>query len=110
MQRDVNQSIQQSDSRIYNPFEFNATLEARGSDGKLLSLIPRDALPPAVAVLVTYYETYARQTYGQFGSGTKFFIFDAGTVRACEKGQLFIPFVGETYTWNTPFPGCLESL
>jgi len=83
-----------------------STLEARGSDGKLLTLIPKDALPPAAASLITYWETQARQSQGQEGSGTKFFIFDAGTVRACEKGELSIPLDGETYTWNTPFPGC----
>jgi hypothetical protein len=87
-------------------FDNISTLEARDSDGKLLTLIPRDALPPAVASLITYWETQARQSKGQVGSGTKYFIFDAGTVRACEKGELSIPLDGVTYTWNTPFPGC----
>lgn len=87
-------------------FDNVSTLEARGADGKLLTLIPKDALPPAAASLITYWETQARQSQGQVGSGTRFFVFDAGTVRACEKGKLFIPLDGETYTWNTPFPGC----
>ena len=91
-------------------FDNISTLEARGADGKLLTLIPRDALPPTAAMLITYWETQAHQTQGQAGSGTKFFVFDAGTVRACEKGELFIPFDDETYTWKTPFPGCPESL
>ena len=87
------------------PFFYDlSTLEARGADRKLLTLIPKDALPPAAASLITYWETQARQSKGQ--QGTKFFIFDAGTVRACEKGELSVPLDGETYTWNTPFPGC----
>jgi hypothetical protein len=36
----------------------------------------------------------------------KQFIFDADTVRPCTKGKLSIPLAGETYFWETPFPGC----
>jgi hypothetical protein len=36
----------------------------------------------------------------------KFFTFDAETVRACEKEKLSVPLAGETYFWETPFPGC----
>jgi hypothetical protein len=46
-----------------------------------------------------------RQTIGQMGQGMHFFAFEGG-VHACEKGQLSIPFAGETYIYDTPIPGC----
>jgi hypothetical protein len=36
----------------------------------------------------------------------EFFTFDAGRAHACAKGAISIPLAGETYTWETPFPGC----
>ena len=53
------------------PFFYDlSTLEARGADGKLLTLIPKDALPPAAASLITYWETQARQSKGQQGTSS----------------------------------------
>jgi hypothetical protein len=56
--------------------------------------------------MITTVEASFRQSSGRLGDGTRFFIFDAGTVRACEKGKISVPYEGETYTWETPFPGC----
>jgi hypothetical protein len=82
------------------------TLEARNADGKSLHPVSRDALQPAAAGVLTTFETAVRQQMGRIGDGTKFFTFDADNVRACEKGGISVPFAGETYTWETPFPGC----
>jgi hypothetical protein len=82
------------------------TLEARDSSGMPLTAIARDTLPPAAIGTLTTFESTFRQSIGRLGEGTKFFIFDAGAVRACEKGGISVPLAGETYTWETPFPGC----
>jgi hypothetical protein len=82
------------------------TLEVRDSSDMPLTPVPRDALPPAVIATLAGFEATFRQSIGRLGQGTKFFVFDAGTVRACEKGVISVPFSGETYTWETPFPGC----
>jgi hypothetical protein len=84
------------------------TLEVRDSSDMPLTPVPRNALPPAAIAALDAFEATFRQSLGRVGDGTKFFIFDAGTVRACEKGGISVPFAGETYTWETPFPGCSQ--
>jgi len=82
------------------------TLEVRDDSDMPLIPIPRRALPPVAIGTLSTFEATFRQSIGRIGDGTKFFIFDAGTVRACEKGGISVPLAGETYTWETPFPGC----
>lgn len=87
-------------------FEDVQTLEANDGSGNPLTPVLRDELPPAFIGFLSSLEATFRQSLGRLGDGTKFFIFDAGAVRACEDGGLSVPFAGETYTWDTPFPGC----
>jgi PDZ domain len=87
-------------------FDDIKTLEARGESGKALTIVPRDALPPASTGLLTAFEAGYRRGLGPRGNGVRFFLFDGGSVRACERGGISVPFDGETYTWETPFPGC----
>jgi hypothetical protein len=82
------------------------TLEVRDSGDMPLTPIPRNVLPPTAIATLTGFEASIRQSLGRLGEGTKFFTFDAGTVRACENGVMSMPLAGETYTWETPFPGC----
>jgi hypothetical protein len=84
------------------------TLEVRDDDGKPLTLVSRTELLPTEVGVISVIEATFRQSIGRIGDGTRFFIFDAGMVRACEKGRISVPFAGETYTWETPFPGCLQ--
>jgi hypothetical protein len=87
-------------------FDETNTLEAKDGSGKPLVLVDRSSLPPATLGAVTVIERIFQQSFGAFGRGMKMFVFEAGDVNACEKGELAIPFAGETYTWETPFPGC----
>jgi hypothetical protein len=87
-------------------FDDTDTLEALDGGNKPLAIVPRNELPPAAIGNLSAFEASFRQSLGPLGAGVKFFTFDAGTVRACEKGGISIPFAGETYTWETPFPGC----
>jgi hypothetical protein len=87
-------------------FDDIDTLEARDGSGQPLVLVARSQLPPVAIGILAGLEAAFRQSLGRLGDGTKFFAFDAGSVRACEKGGMSIPFAGETYTWETPFPGC----
>jgi hypothetical protein len=87
-------------------FEDIGTLEARDQNGQPLTLLARDALPPTTVAMLGFFDTFLRQSLGRFGNGTKTFVFDGGTVRACEQGGMSIPLGGETYTWETPIPGC----
>jgi len=98
--RDVNQPA----SGI--SFDDIKTLEVRDESGRPLTTVPRDALPPASIGILTNFEAGYRQGLGPRGNGIRFLLFDAGAVRACEKGGISVTFDGETYTWETPFPGC----
>jgi hypothetical protein len=90
-------------------FDDIDTLEALDGGNKPLAIVPRNELPPAAIGVLSALEAALRQSLGRTGAGTKFFTFDAGTVRACEKGGISVPFAGETYTWETPFPGCVRT-
>jgi hypothetical protein len=91
-------------------FDDIKTFEAWDESGKALTPVPEDALVPASLGLLATFEAGYRQGMGPRGKGTRFFLFDAGAVHACEKGGISVLFDGETYTWQTPFPGCLSGL
>jgi hypothetical protein len=94
--------------RITGRFSFDdiSTLEAKDQNGKPLTPIARSDLPPTVTALLTLLETMFRQSAGALGAGTKTFVFDPGGVNSCRPGGLGVPLAGETYTWETPIPGC----
>ena len=89
-------------------FDDVKILEARDESGNLLTPVPERELPVASLELLAGYEAGYRRGFGPRGNGMKFFLFDAGTIRACEKGGISVPFDGETYTWERPFPGCSQ--
>jgi hypothetical protein len=87
---------------------FNSEESARATslDGtQLKNLDPAD-YPPMVAGAVATLGGFMRQTLGPMGQGMKFLVFEGANVRACEKGGLAVTYVGETYTFDTPIPGC----
>ncbi len=87
-------------------FDTVDTLEAKDGNGKPLKLLTGADLPPDVAQSVTAFGGVMQQLLGPMGQGMSFFVFNKGSVHACEKGQLVIPYAGETYTYDTPIPGC----
>ena len=87
-------------------FDDIDTLEARNQTGKPLKLLARSDMPPAPTAVLTAVEAMFRQSLGAMGKGAKMFVFDAADVDSCKKGGMSIPFAGETYTWDTPFPSC----
>jgi hypothetical protein len=89
-------------------FDNVDALSPRDQSGKPLTLVARDSLPPTYVAMVSALESVLRQTLGTMGNGMKMFIFDAGDVGSCKQGQLSVLFADETYTWDTPFPGCQQ--
>jgi hypothetical protein len=87
-------------------FEDIDGLKAKDQTGKPLTHVERDDLPPTNIAMLAAVEGLMRQALGAMGKGMKTFVFDAGGVDSCERGQLSVPFAGDTYTWDTPFPGC----
>ncbi len=87
-------------------FDDLNTLDARDQADKPLTLLARSDLPPATTGMLSAVEAMFRQSFGAMGNGMKMFVFEAGAVDACKKGRLSVPLAGETYTWDTPMPGC----
>jgi hypothetical protein len=93
-------------SAVY--FDDIDKLEIRNEAGNALAPVETDALPPSSIGILATFEAGYRQGLGVRGKGVKFFLFDPGSVRACEKGGISVLLDGETYSWETPFPGCLS--
>jgi hypothetical protein len=81
-------------------------LQAKDQNQQPLAPISRSDLPPATIAVLSALEAMFRQTAGAMGKGMKVFVFDAGAVNSCMQGGLTVPLAGETYTWETPIPGC----
>ncbi len=82
------------------------TLTATDRNGKALKLLDDSDLPPnAVGVRAMLQSMFAR-ILGPYGAGIRWFAFDSSAVRACGKGGLRIPVDGDTYSFDTPVPGC----
>jgi hypothetical protein len=90
-------------------FEDIDTLEARDRAGRPLNLLARSDMPPAPTAMLAAVEAMFRQSLGAMGKGAKMFVFDAADVDSCKTGGMSIPFAGETYTWDTPIPGCPQN-
>jgi hypothetical protein len=87
-------------------FDKVDALQAMDGNGTALTPLTGDNIPPAVTGALAALEGMLRQALGATGQGMAWFVFDAGSVRSCEKGGLSVPFAGETYTYQTPIPGC----
>ncbi len=81
-------------------------LEVRDQGGKALTPVAKADLPPTNTAMLAALEAMFRQSIGAMGKGMKMFVFESGSIDACRKGQLSVPLASETYTWDTPFPGC----
>ena len=87
-------------------FDDIDNLEVKDQSGKSLSPIVKTELPPTNTAMLAALEAMFRQSIGAMGKGMKMFVFDGTNIDACKKGQLSVPLANETYTWDTPFPGC----
>ncbi len=87
-------------------FEEVDNLDVRDQGGKALTPVARGDLPPTNTAMLAALEAMFRQSIGAMGKGMKMFVFDGANIDSCKKGQLSVPLASETYTWDTPFPGC----
>jgi hypothetical protein len=87
-------------------FDAIDNLQVKDASARPLHLLTGEEIPPLVAGVVAAMESVFGQTLGAFGKGMHWFVFAGGSVHACGNGGVSIPFAGETYTYDTPFPGC----
>ena len=87
-------------------FDAIDPLQIKDANGKPLTLLEGDKLPSDASQLVTAMGGTMKQALGAMGQGMRIFVYDNGGVHACAKGGITIPYAGEVYTYDTPFPGC----
>ena len=90
-------------SMSFDPIDH---VEASDGDGKRLELLTGDAIPPLGQGALAGLQAMLKKALGPMGQGIQWFVFEGGAVRACETGGLSIAYDGETYTYETPIPGC----
>ncbi len=89
-------------------FDTIADLRVTDATGRSLSPLPANATPAEVAQATSTLQMLARQSLGPLGQGVRWFVFDGSTIHDCAPGKMSVPFAGETYTYDTPIPGCAK--
>jgi hypothetical protein len=87
----------------FDPF---ADLRIADSTARSLAPLSANAMPPEVMQTIGGLQALARQSLGPIGQGIRWFVFDGSTIHACSPGKMSVPLDGETYTYDTPIPGC----
>jgi hypothetical protein len=87
----------------FDPVE---SLHPTSGDGKPLKFLTADDIPPTVNGMVATMTSALSQSLGFFGKGFHWFVFEGGSVHACQPGGLMVPLAGVIYTYKTPIPGC----
>ncbi len=71
------------------------------------SPMPENALPADASQAIATLQGLAMQSpLGPFAQGMHWLVYQANTVHSCMPGKLSVPVAGETYTFDTPIPGC----
>jgi hypothetical protein len=81
-------------------------LTPQDGSGKPLKRIGEADMPPALTATISGLRAMMQQMLGQMGKGMQLIAYEAGDVRPCTKGALSVLYGGETYTYDTPVPGC----
>jgi hypothetical protein len=87
-------------------FDTIGDLRIADSTARSLAPLPPNAMPPEVAQTIAGLQALGRQSLGPIGQGLRWFVFDGSTIHACSPGKMSVPHDGETYTYDTPIPGC----
>lgn len=83
-------------------------LKVADASGRQLSPLAANATPPEMTQTITNLQGLARQSLGPLGQGMRWFVFDGSMIHSCQPGKLSVPYGGETYTYDTPIPGCAK--
>ncbi|HET7084517.1 MAG TPA: hypothetical protein VFI23_07095 [Rhizomicrobium sp.] len=75
--------------------------------GQPLKEVISDAIPPALIGMFATSEAAMRQTTQGRGKA-QWSVWETGAINACQKGKLVVTYDGETYSFDTPIPGCAK--
>jgi hypothetical protein len=73
--------------------------------GQDLKEVPSDQILPILVGRIALSEATMRQTTQGKGK-VHWSVWEAGAVNACQRGKLVVAYAGESYSYDTPVPGC----
>ena len=74
--------------------------------GQALKEVTSDLIPPILVGMIASADATMRQTTQ--GKGKVYWsVWEAGSVNACQRGKLVVSYNGESYSYDTPVPGCI---
>ena len=81
----------------------------KDQNGRAFSPLADTMLPADVSQAIGTLQGLARQSQlGPIAQGMRWFVYQSDTIRSCASGRLSVPLAGETYTYDTPIPGCVK--
>lgn len=90
-------------------FEPVPTLQIADQMARTYSPLPENMLPADVNQALSTVQALARQSQiGPLAQGVHWFVYQTDTIRSCASGRMSIALSGETYTYDTPIPGCAK--
>ena len=90
-------------------FDTASSLQVDDASGHPLTALNSDTIPPTVVGTLATLQTMMGRSFGPFGKGIQWFVFDTGAVQVCGEGGLAVKFTDQVYTYSTPIPGCSGS-
>ena len=80
-------------------------VQVSDGNGNALKEVPSDQTPPLLVGMIASAEATMRQS--SQGKGKVYWgVYEAGSVNACQRSKLVVNFEGESYSYDTPLPGC----
>jgi hypothetical protein len=87
-------------------FDDASSVQVTDDKGQQLALLSNEAVPPTITGALATLQAALSQSAGPLGRGIRWFVYKGGSVHSCEKGRMSVELAGETYTYDTPIPGC----
>lgn len=82
-------------------------VQVTDGSGQALKELIGDAIPPTLVGLTAGIDAGMRQSTQNKGKA-RWGIYEAGPVNACQPGKLVVTYDGESYSFDTPMPGCVK--
>jgi hypothetical protein len=87
-------------------FENSAEVTVELGKSELLTPLPQERLPPLVNAEIKFLQDVMVAGLGKVGEGMRFFVYEGKHVNRCADEVLWINYLRERYTYQTPLPGC----
>ncbi|MDE0539150.1 MAG: hypothetical protein OXH94_10545 [Rhodospirillales bacterium] len=68
--------------------------------------LPDSEIEPAALGVIETLRQMLGQALGPAGKGFRWFTFDGSNINSCADGAFAIKYADESYTFETPIPGC----